>query len=111
MSTSSDTCASVRRCPAGHRSRPLRSYLEVYNIARAITGVGEGKGPFIAFHDGFTAQSVSIADGGWNGFLPGADRVSIDAHPYLCFDTPNNDGLAYQASKVRFLCICSASGS
>lgn len=69
---------------------------------RNIGGIGQGNGPFITYHDGFTKpRAVSIAQGGWNGFLPGADRVGIDTHPYLCFDTPNNDGLAYQAMKVR----------
>lgn len=68
---------------------------------RNIGGIGQGNGPFITYHDGFTKQAESIAQGGWNGFLPGADRVGIDTHPYLCFAAPNNDGLAYQAMKVR----------
>ncbi|KAL8277511.1 hypothetical protein RQP46_010066 [Phenoliferia psychrophenolica] len=74
-------------------------YLEVYEMTRAITGVGEGEGPWIAFHDGFVAQSTPVSEGGWDGFLTGADRISIDSHPYLCFDAPNNDPLAFQASK------------
>ena len=27
------------------------------------------------------------------------DRVALDTHPYLCFSTPNNDGITYQAAK------------
>ncbi|KAM0747725.1 glycoside hydrolase [Meredithblackwellia eburnea MCA 4105] len=74
-------------------------YLETYNLVRGISGIGEGNGPFIAFHDGFVDQAVTVAAGGWDGFLTGADRMAIDSHPYLCFSTPSNDGLAYQASK------------
>lgn len=32
--------------------RPWNSYLETHNMVRNITGVGEGKGPYISFHDG-----------------------------------------------------------
>lgn len=58
---------------------PLYSYLKMYDMMREITGIGEGKGPFIAIHDGF--QNL----GTWADFLPGADRVSLDTHTYLCF--------------------------
>ncbi|KAG0659221.1 hypothetical protein C6P46_005274 [Rhodotorula mucilaginosa] len=78
---------------------PLRSfYLETYNMMREITGIGEGKGPFIAFHDGFSSLAAPVAAGGWNGFLNGWDRVAIDSHRYLCFADPNNWGLGYQAT-------------
>ncbi|KAF8911676.1 glycoside hydrolase superfamily [Gymnopilus junonius] len=55
-------------------------YVEVYDMMRGITGVGEGKGPFISIHDGF--QSLAS----WADFLPGADRVALDSHPYFAFD-------------------------
>jgi hypothetical protein len=29
------------------------SYLRAYGIVRSITGVGQGKGPFLSIHDGF----------------------------------------------------------
>ncbi|KAI5479242.1 glycoside hydrolase family 61 protein [Pseudohyphozyma bogoriensis] len=74
-------------------------YLETYNLLRGITGTGAGNGAYIVFHDGFTTQNATVAAGGWNGFLPGADRMVLDSHPYLCFSTPNNDGLSYQATK------------
>lgn len=68
-------------------------------MIRGITGTGQGNGPFITFHDGFVAQAVAVADGGWDGFLTGADRIAIDQHAYLCFDTPNNDSIGYQSAK------------
>jgi hypothetical protein len=48
-------------------------------MIRGITGVGEGKGPFISVHDGFLGPAV------WAGFLNGADRIAIDTHPYFAF--------------------------
>ncbi|KAK4701542.1 glucan 1,3-beta-glucosidase, partial [Phenoliferia sp. Uapishka_3] len=74
-------------------------YIESYNMIREITGFGEGNGPFITFHDGFVAQAVDVAQGGWDGFLPGMDRVAIDQHAYLCFSTPNNDSVGYDSAK------------
>ncbi|KAK4047108.1 hypothetical protein OIO90_006310 [Microbotryomycetes sp. JL221] len=80
-------------------------YLETYNMMRGMTGFGKDNGPWIAFHDGFPLQNgipdseFDVSAGGWLGWLPGMDRVSLDTHPYLCFSEPNNDGLAYQASK------------
>lgn len=77
-------------------------------MIRDITGFGEGRGPFISFHDAFAPQNdvsdvdFDVARGGWNDFLPGMDRVSLDTHPYLCFSEPNNDPLSFQATKVRF---------
>ncbi|GAA5970274.1 hypothetical protein JCM11641_001644 [Rhodosporidiobolus odoratus] len=73
-------------------------YIETYEMMRSISGTGESNGPFITFHDGFVTLSTNVTSGGWNGFLNGWDRVALDSHRYLCFDTPNNYGLAYQAS-------------
>lgn len=71
-------------------------------IRGGITGLGEGNGPIITFHDGFTTQAANVSSGGFNGFLGGADRIAMDSHPYLCFSIPSNDdSLGYQASKVR----------
>lgn len=64
-----------------------------------ITGTGTGNGPILAIHDGFSTRGVSVADGGWNGFMAGADRLAMDSHPYLCFSAPNNDSVEYQATK------------
>ncbi|KAK7017753.1 glycoside hydrolase family 5 protein [Favolaschia claudopus] len=52
-------------------------YLEAHNMMRSITGIG--KGPYISMHDGFMGLSK------WEGFLPGADRMVIDTHPYFAF--------------------------
>ncbi len=50
-------------------------------MIREITGVGEGHGPYISYHDGFLTPTR------WAGFLTGADRIVIDSHPYFAFDT------------------------
>ncbi|TRM62675.1 glycoside hydrolase family 5 protein [Schizophyllum amplum] len=54
-------------------------YYQAYQIVREASGTGEGKGPFINFHDGF----AGIAQ--WEGFLTGADRITLDYHPYIAF--------------------------
>ncbi|KAF9512116.1 glycoside hydrolase family 5 protein [Hydnum rufescens UP504] len=64
-------------------------YYQAYNIIRNITGIGNG--PFISIHDGF------LPDQRYTGFLSGADRIALDTHPYLCFQTLNTDGPAAQA--------------
>lgn len=63
-------------------------------MMREITGIGEGNGPVISLHDGFLGD-LSI----WNGFLGGSDRMMMDSHPYLAFDTPNQDPMALQINK------------
>lgn len=58
-------------------------------MIRNITGIGEGRGPYIAIHDGF--QGVGI----WAGFLQGSDRIILDTHPYFAFDgNPNTEPIA-----------------
>ncbi|KAJ3510567.1 hypothetical protein NLJ89_g4596 [Agrocybe chaxingu] len=54
-------------------------YVEAYKMIRGITGIGEGKGPFISLHDGFQGLER------WEGFLQGGDRIAIDRHPYFAF--------------------------
>jgi len=49
-------------------------------MIRGIAGIGAGKGPYIALHDGFQGLAA------WAGFMTGADRMVIDAHPYFAFD-------------------------
>lgn len=53
-------------------------------MIRGITGIGEGNGPYISIHDGFLGLEA------WAGFLTGADRVTIDTHPYFAFDGQPN---------------------
>jgi len=54
-------------------------YFAAYNVVREASGIGEGMGPVIAFHDAFEANSD------WNGFLGQPDRICIDTHPYFAF--------------------------
>lgn len=49
-------------------------------MIRSITGYGEGNGPYISIHDGFSGLSS------WANFLPGSDRIALDTHPYFAFD-------------------------
>lgn len=72
-------------------------------MMRSIGGTGKGNGPFLSFHDGFVNMAQPVSAGGWDGFLNGWDRVALDSHRYLCFSSPNNYGLSYQAALVRFL--------
>ncbi|KAJ7491298.1 exo-beta-1,3-glucanase [Mycena latifolia] len=58
-----------------------RYYFQAYNNVRLASGIGEGNGPMVSFHDGFLGLAK------WDGFFEGADRVSMDLHPYLCFST------------------------
>ena len=50
---------------------------EAYRIIRSITGIGQGKGPLLSVHDSFVPVS------NWYNFIPGADRLALDTHPYL----------------------------
>ncbi len=40
-------------------------------MIRGITGVGEGKGPYMTIHDGFIGLNA------WAGFLNGGDRIGL----------------------------------
>ncbi|KAJ7105074.1 exo-beta-1,3-glucanase [Mycena crocata] len=54
-------------------------YYGAYEAIRTSTGVGAGRGPYMAIHEGFQGPAI------WEGFLAGADRVALDQHPYLAF--------------------------
>ncbi|KIM27166.1 glycoside hydrolase family 5 protein [Serendipita vermifera MAFF 305830] len=54
-------------------------YAEAYKIIRTAGGSGQGNGPVISLHESFFGL------GDWVGFLPGADRLAMDSHPYLVF--------------------------
>jgi len=56
-----------------------RYYLQAYEYVRTASGIGEGNGPYVSYHDGF----FSLPE--WAGFLPNADRIALDEHPYICF--------------------------
>ncbi|GJJ08422.1 hypothetical protein Clacol_002638 [Clathrus columnatus] len=68
-------------------------YVRAYETIRNITGVGEGNGPYLAMHDGF------LGVGEWANFLPQADRLILDTHPYFAFDgSPNTQPLVDYAT-------------
>lgn len=56
----------------------------------------------MAIHDGFQRLSD------WKMFLPGADRLALDMHPYLAFRAPNVDSFDLQALKVSVLLLSHA---
>ena len=62
-------------------------------MIREITGIGQGKGPYISIHDGFESWPT------WNNFMNGADRLALDVHPYFAFDGANNNPLASYVSQ------------
>ncbi|KAF9239593.1 exo-beta-1,3-glucanase [Melanogaster broomeanus] len=61
-----------------------RYYFQAYEYVRLASGIGEGNGPYVSFHDGFLGLPQ------WAGFLPNADRTALDFHPYLCFETQSD---------------------
>ncbi|KAH9810466.1 family 5 glycoside hydrolase [Melampsora americana] len=79
-------------------SAPLRSwYYQVYQLLRMIGGVGEGNGPFMVIHDGFGGSGGGQR--GWDKYLPGADRLGLDTHSYLCFGPQNTDSMGFNSMK------------
>ncbi|KAF8636641.1 hypothetical protein AX17_003449 [Amanita inopinata Kibby_2008] len=66
-------------------------YVEAYKLIRRASGIGQGNGPFISIHDGFYPRNS------WNNFIPNADRIAIDSHPYICFGQQSNDPIASYA--------------
>ncbi|KAL0947441.1 hypothetical protein HGRIS_013549 [Hohenbuehelia grisea] len=75
----------------GHDSLS-RFYMEAYKIVRTASGVGEGKGPIISFHDGFSPR------GDWAGFIPNADRIALDSHPYIAFNGQSDSPMSSYAN-------------
>ncbi|KDN44691.1 glycoside hydrolase family 5 protein [Tilletiaria anomala UBC 951] len=61
-------------------------YAELYSeIRNNITGLGKGHGPFIGMHDGFLGLRQ------WENYMPGADRIGWDVHPYIAFGPKYTD--------------------
>jgi glucan 1,3-beta-glucosidase len=56
-------------------------YAQAYDIIRTAGGSGQGNGPVISIYESFFGLSE------WVGYLPGADRLALDSHPYLVFQT------------------------
>lgn len=70
----------------------MNSYLEAYEIIRNAGGTGAGNGPYVSFHDGFLPRSS------WANFLPNADRIALDSHPYLCFNGQSSQPMSSYAT-------------
>ncbi|KAL0571233.1 hypothetical protein V5O48_010721 [Marasmius crinis-equi] len=60
-------------------------YAEAYRIVREATG-GTGQGPWVSYHDAFFSRQD------WKGFIPNADRISLDSHPYIAFGGQSSEG-------------------
>ena len=58
---------------------------------REASGTGEGNGPMISFHDGFESLT------NWAAFLPNADRISMDTHPYFAFSGQSTNPISSYA--------------
>ena len=58
-----------------------------------MTGLGEGNGPIISFHEGFQGL------GHYTGFMENADRISLDYHPYICFGTQSASPMSSYATR------------
>ncbi|KAF8509917.1 glycoside hydrolase family 5 protein [Gautieria morchelliformis] len=69
-------------------------YFQAYNIVREASGVGEGNGPMVSFHDGFESLT------NWVGFLTNADRVSMDTHPYFAFGGQSSAAISSYAPQA-----------
>lgn len=61
---------------------------------RGVTNHEVGQGPLISFHNAFLANSE------WAGFLPGADRIALDNHPYMAFSNQDPDPLSKQTLRA-----------
>lgn len=69
-------------------------YYQAYNMIRGVTGIGAGAGPIMVVHDGMVGPAA------WKDFMPGADRLALDQHPYLAFTEPNTDAWDAQWRKA-----------
>ncbi|KAJ7168199.1 glycoside hydrolase family 5 protein, partial [Mycena crocata] len=85
------TMFGVTNEPQGN-SIGLDVYLQAYNAVRLASGTGAGNGPLVSFHDGFIGLRQ------WDGFLPNADRASLDSHPYLCFSGQSTNPISSYAN-------------
>ncbi|KAG8955546.1 hypothetical protein FRC03_011098 [Tulasnella sp. 419] len=74
---------------------PMDSFnMKAHDLIREITGFGEGNGPIISIHDGFTGIDP------WAGKYAGSDRLALDIHPYFAFGQQTADPMAQQAVRA-----------
>lgn len=62
----------------------MSSFAEAYRIVREAGGTGEGQGPWVSISDGLGNRDD------WGAYLPNADRLSLDSHPYDAFQDKQN---------------------
>ncbi|KAI0934247.1 hypothetical protein AcV5_006153 [Taiwanofungus camphoratus] len=75
-------------------------YYQAYNLVREASGIGEGNGPYVVYHDGFFGLD------NWAGFLANADRTALDIHQYVCFE-----GQSSQTYSERLTVPCDTWGA
>jgi hypothetical protein len=76
------------------------SYGQAYNVARGVSGIGQGKGPVLSLHEGFCGLNQ------WANFMTNADRLALDFHPYVCFGGQSSKPISSYANTP-----CSSWGS
>ena len=80
-------------CFVSERTDALSSsYKAVYDTIREASGVGEGNGPIISFHEGFQGLAH------YSGFMENADRIAMDTHPYICFGQQSSAAMSTYAT-------------
>lgn len=67
-------------------------YKAVYDTIREASGLGEGKGPVISYHEGFQGLDH------YSGFMANADRIALDWHPYICFGGQSSNPISSYAT-------------
>lgn len=83
--------SSFSRCQRETNSI-LSSYKAVYDTVREASSLGEGKGPFISYHEGFQGLDH------YSGFLANADRIALDWHPYIAFGSQSSSPISSYAT-------------
>jgi glucan 1,3-beta-glucosidase len=78
--------------PFREANSSLFSYKAVYDTVREVTGLGEGNGPVISFHEGFQGLTH------YSGFMQNADRIALDNHPYICFGQQSSAAMSTYAT-------------
>ena len=71
----------------------MLSYKAVYDTIREVTGLGQGNGPIISYHEGFEGLTH------YSGFMQNADRIAMDWHPYICFGTQSSSPMSSYATE------------
>ncbi|KAF9260276.1 glycoside hydrolase [Marasmius fiardii PR-910] len=74
------------RCEFQGKDQLSAFYAEAYRIVREVGGTGTGNGPWISIHE------CMIGKDQWSSFLPNADRLSLDSHPYMAFGDQSRTG-------------------